>query len=310
VAGFRRDGRDQARPEIPGRPRQPGVGAQHEHHGDRGLTNGNLVPANLRRLQIMRRPFVAGNWKMNLTLATARELVAGLRARLPAGCPVEVGICPPAIYLLAMAEAINGTDIRLGAQNCYFESAGAYTGEVSPGMLKDAGVRYVIIGHSERRHTIGQGEDDAMLNRKLHAVLNAGLVPIFCIGEKIEQREADRTEQVLNEQLRLGLAKLSADQVTGVVIAYEPVWAIGTGRNATPEQAQAAHRFIRQTIGRDFSADAAQAVRIQYGGSVNAANAAAIMAQSDVDGALVGGASLKAAEFAGIIAAAIKAKGL
>jgi triosephosphate isomerase len=258
----------------------------------------------------MRRPFVAGNWKMNLTHAAARELIEGLRAKLPADCPVEVGVAPPAVYLLPVANAIAYSDIQLLAQNVYHETSGAYTGEISPAMLIDVGVKYAIIGHSERRHTIGKGEDDAMLSRKLDAAFAAGLTPIFCIGETLEQREAGQCEQVLADQLRLGLEGLSAQQVDQMVIAYEPVWAIGTGKNATPEQAQEAHRFVRQVLGQTFSADVAQAVRIQYGGSVKAANAETLMAQPDVDGALVGGASLKADEFAGIITATIKAKGL
>jgi triosephosphate isomerase len=247
---------------------------------------------------------------MNLTLGTARDLIASLRAGLVGDCPVEVGACPPAVYLLPVAEAIRGSGIQLGAQNCYFESSGAFTGEIAPGMLHDANVRYVIIGHSERRHTIGRGEDDAMLNRKLHAVIAAGLTPIFCIGETLDQRQANQTEQVLKRQLDDGLAGLSAEQVGSMVIAYEPVWAIGTGKNATPEQAQAAHRFVRQTLSATFSAGTAAAVRIQYGGSVKAANAGELMAKPDVDGALVGGASLKADEFLGIIEATAKAKGL
>ena len=258
----------------------------------------------------MRRPFVAGNWKMNLTLASARQLVAALRQQLPADPPVDVAVCPPYPYLLAVADALDGSFIKLGAQNVYFADNGAFTGEVSTQMLLDVSCTYAIIGHSERRHTIGQGEDDQMLNRKCKSALAAGLVAIFCIGEKLEQRDSGQTETVLEQQLRTGLAGIDADALGRMVIAYEPVWAIGTGRNATPQQAQDAHSFIRNLLGRLYSPDFAATIRIQYGGSVKADNAAELMAQPDVDGALVGGASLKVEQFVPIIEATIRAKQL
>jgi len=256
----------------------------------------------------MRRPFVAGNWKMYKTLNAARQLVEELVNLLPRSLPVEVAICPPAPYLLPMRDAIDGTSIRLGAQNMWYETEGAFTGETSPDMLRDCGCTYVILGHSERRHTIGRGEDDALINKKVHAALAAGLVPILCIGEKIEQRDAGQTDAVLTEQLEGGLAGIPAEKMPSVVIAYEPVWAIGTGRNATPQQAQEAHRHIRRVLTRLYDRTVAEVVRIQYGGSVKPNNAMELMTQPDVDGALVGGASLKAADFSEIINATVQAK--
>jgi len=258
----------------------------------------------------MRRIFVAGNWKMNLTEREAIALVEGLKERLGQSLPMEVAVCPPFVYLQAVGRAISGSPIKLGAQNLYPEQKGAFTGEISPQMLLDVGCTYVIIGHSERRHVIGRGEDDQFINRKVHAALEAGLTPILCVGEKLEQRDAGQTEQVLTEQVTAGLAGLSPEQARKVVIAYEPVWAIGTGRNATPEQAQAAHEHIRKLLAGMFDEQTAREVTIQYGGSVKASNAADLMGQPDVDGALVGGASLKADEFSEIIRAAISAKSL
>jgi triosephosphate isomerase len=258
----------------------------------------------------MRVPLVAGNWKMNLTLRSARELVTALQTSFAVPPPVDVAVCPPYPYLLPVAQAIDGSFIKLGAQNMYFEPNGAYTGEVSAPMLTDLGCTYVIIGHSERRHTIGRGEDDQMLNRKLKAALAAGLTPIFCIGEKLEQRDAAQTNDVLETQLRAGLQGIDEQGLARIVIAYEPVWAIGTGRNATPQQAQEAHGFTRSLLSRMYNASVAAAVRIQYGGSVTPDNAPQLMAQPDVDGALVGGASLKAQPFAAIIEATVRAKRL
>ena len=265
----------------------------------------------------MRKLLIAGNWKMNLLLAPARELVAAIRAAASADT-VEVLICPPFVYLMPMAKAIAGSSIRMGAQNAYFESSGAFTGEVSPAMLKDAGCSYVILGHSERRHTIGPrlpdgriaGEDDASVNRKVRAVLAAGMSPILCVGETLAERDTAQTLAVLRRQLDGGLAGLSADEAGSLVIAYEPVWAIGTGRNATPQQAQEAHAFIRNWLSERFGPATAAGTRILYGGSMKAANAGELIAQPDVDGGLVGGASLKADEFCGIIAAALRAKRL
>ncbi len=258
----------------------------------------------------MRRPFVAGNWKMYKDLKTSRQLMDGLRERLPASLPLDVAICPPAPYLLPMQRAIEGTGVALGAQNMWHETEGAFTGEVAPPMLVDCGCTYVILGHSERRHTIGKGEDDALINRKVHAAVEAGLTPILCIGEKLEQRDGGETESVLTAQLEGGLAGVPADKVAVGVIAYEPVWAIGTGRNATPDQAQEAHEHIRKVLAGMYDDATAQAVRIQYGGSVKPGNAAELMGQPDVDGGLIGGASLKAEDFAAIVQATIEAKGL
>jgi triosephosphate isomerase len=258
----------------------------------------------------MRRPFVAGNWKMFKNLKTSRQLLDGLRERMPAPCPIEVAVCPPFPYLLPMERAVDGTEIRLGAQNMWYESEGAFTGEIAPPMLLDCGCTYVILGHSERRHTIGKGEDDALINRKVLAAIAAGLTPILCIGEKLEERDAGKTESVLTTQVQGGLAGVAAEKVAKTVLAYEPVWAIGTGRNATPEQAQEAHEHIRGVLGRMYDEATAQAVRIQYGGSVKPGNAAEIMAKPDVDGGLIGGASLKAEDFIGIIKATIQAKKL
>jgi triosephosphate isomerase (TIM) len=254
----------------------------------------------------MRRPFVAGNWKMNMTLAQARNLMAGLREQIPAHAPLDLAVCPPFPLLFPLQEELGQTGIRIGAQNCYFEEAGAYTGEVSPGMVKDTNATYVIIGHSERRHILG--ETFAMLKKKVAAAQTAGLHVIYCIGETLEQREANQTEAVLAGQIE---ESLSADLDTGLLtIAYEPVWAIGTGRNASAQQAQDAHAFVRTCLKKMYNASQAEAMRIQYGGSVKPSNAEELMSQPDVDGALVGGASLKAADFVGIINGTIKAKNL
>ncbi len=258
----------------------------------------------------MRRPFVAGNWKMNLTLAPARELMAGLREGLPDPLPIDVAVCPTFINLMPMNKEVASVPIELGAQNMYPAASGAYTGEISAEMLKDANCTYVILGHSERRHTIGKGEDDAEINAKVRAAVAAGITPILCVGEKLEERDAEQTEAVLTRQIRAGLTEVSAEQAASLVIAYEPVWAIGTGRTATPEQAQAAHKHIRGLLAELYDSGLADGVRIQYGGSVKPANAEVLMANPDVDGALVGGASLAAEDFLGIIRGTIKANGL
>jgi len=251
----------------------------------------------------MRRLYVAGNWKMNLSLAEARALIEQIRARLPKDPPIDLAVFPPFVLLAPLADPLKAAGIGLGAQNCYFEQKGAFTGEVSPAMLVDAGCESVIIGHSERRHILG--ETGPMLKRKVAAALGAGLKVIYCVGEKLDQREAGQTEAVLSRQVHEVLGpEASPDRVT---VAYEPVWAIGTGKTATPEQAQTAQAFIRQEIAKVYNSRAAQAMRIQYGGSVKASNARELMSQPDVDGALVGGASLKAEEFAGIIEGAIAA---
>ncbi len=264
----------------------------------------------------MRRPFVAGNWKMNLDLATGRSLVAELRTRLGAAPKIDVAICPPFVYLFPMAKAIADSPIRLGAQNCWSQPDGAFTGEVSATMVKETGCTYVILGHSERRHTIGPrdahgriyGETDEMIAAKCRAVLAAGMTPIVCVGETLAERDGGQTEAVLTRQIAGSLAGIEAD--SKIVVAYEPVWAIGTGRNATPEQAEHAHLHIRTLLAERFGRSVADEIRIQYGGSVKPDNAAALMKCPNVDGALVGGASLKAADFAGIIDACIRTRGL
>ncbi|NOT02782.1 MAG: triose-phosphate isomerase [Phycisphaerales bacterium] len=244
-----------------------------------------------------RRGFVAGNWKMHNTLAEARELMKGLREALPKELPVDVAVCPPFTLLYPMGREIDGTAIKLGAQNTHFEAKGAFTGELSPAMLKAAGCTYVIIGHSERRQHFGERGD--VLRRKVTAALAAGLGVIYCVGETLGERDARMTMGVVGGQLNEALVKeMDASRVT---VAYEPVWAIGTGRNATPEQAQEVHAFIRSRLALTFGPEAAGGMRIQYGGSVKPDNAAALMGCPDVDGALVGGASLVAGDFARII---------
>ncbi len=244
-----------------------------------------------------RFPLVAGNWKMNKTNPDAVALVRDLLPRLLPVPPCEVVLCPPFTALTEVALLVAGTAVRLGAQNLHWEGSGAFTGEVSGAMLRAAGCSYAIVGHSERRRLFG--ESDEVVARKARAALAAGLAAIVCVGETLEERERGQTEAVVDRQLGTALLDLSADLVSRTVIAYEPVWAIGTGRNATPEQAQDAHRHIRRRLAERFGA-AGAATRILYGGSVTAANAASLLAGPDVDGALVGGASLEAESFAAI----------
>jgi triosephosphate isomerase len=256
----------------------------------------------------MRRPFICGNWKMNTDRKGAVAL-AQATARTAGEVPsVEVGVCPPACYLEAVIGAVAGTPLAVGAQNMHTEAGGAFTGEIAGPMLKDLGCTYVILGHSERRHIFG--EADEFISKKVHAALRFGLKPILCVGETIEQRRANWTEEVVRRQTTAGLAGLSRAQAAQVVIAYEPVWAIGTGLTATPQQAQQVHAFIRQLLAQLYDASVAQEVRIQYGGSVKPDNTRELMAQPDLDGALVGGASLKAEGFAVIITEGAKGKGL
>ena len=250
----------------------------------------------------MRKCFVAGNWKMNGTIDESVALAKGVVAGLTGSEKADVAVCPPFLAIPAVRDVLAGTAVRLGAQDVFYEGNGAFTGEISTDMLRDAGVSFALVGHSERRHVIG--ETDAIVRRKLDAVIAAGMDVILCVGEKIEEREAGKTEAVLDTQTRAGLTGLTREQLAKVTIAYEPVWAIGTGKVATTEQAQAAHKFIRDLVASMFDQAAADALRIQYGGSVNADNAAELMAQPDVDGALVGGAALKADSFLGIIAGA------
>jgi triosephosphate isomerase len=239
---------------------------------------------------------------MNLTRAEAVDLAQKLAARSPSFGAAEVLICPPMVYLDAVNQVVRGTPVALGAQNVYHQPKGAFTGEISAAMLVDVGCRFVILGHSERRHVLG--ESDQEVNRKLHAVLGAGLVPIVCVGETLAEREAGATRDIVAEQFYGSLAGLAVDDAQRIVVAYEPVWAIGTGKNATPEQAEEVHADLRTLLKSRYNASTADTVRILYGGSVNAENAAAILAQANVDGALVGGASLKADSFMGIIGAA------
>ncbi|MCR4437488.1 MAG: triose-phosphate isomerase [bacterium] len=251
----------------------------------------------------MRRKIIAGNWKMYKTVSEAKELAKALKVRLVNEVKkLDVVVIPPFTDLLAVAEILRESGISWGAQNLHWEAKGAFTGEVSGEMIKSTGASYVIIGHSERRQYFG--ETDETVNRRLKAALQAGLTPIVCIGETLGQRQASQTLQVLESQLRGALQGFSAEQLRGVVIAYEPVWAIGTGVNATPEQAQEAHQFVRQLIAQLAGDGCAEAMRIQYGGSVKPDNARALLSLPDVDGALVGGASLEADSFAAIVKAA------
>jgi triosephosphate isomerase len=248
-----------------------------------------------------RNKFVAGNWKMYTNLSQARELATAV-ARGVKTNTVRVAIFPPFPWLLPVAEILHGTPVGLGGQDCATEKEGAFTGQVSPSMLLDAGCQYTLVGHSERRH--GLNESDELLNRKTKAALAAGLQVILCIGELLSEREANTTESVLERQLTSGLAGLSIDQMSRLAIAYEPVWAIGTGHVATDQQAQEAHAFVRATLRKMFDSTTADQTTILYGGSVKPENAGGLLTQPDVDGALVGGASLKADSFLAIVHAA------
>jgi triosephosphate isomerase len=237
-----------------------------------------------------RRKIVAGNWKMNMTPSQAVALCEELKDVVKSDS-VDVVYCVPAIDIVPVVEAVKGTNVEVGAENMYFEEKGAYTGEISAEMLVDAGVKYVIIGHSERRDYFK--EDDALLNKKVEKAFEAGLTPILCCGETLEQREMGVTMDWIRLQIKSDLVGVTADQVKEMVIAYEPIWAIGTGKTATTEQAQEVCKGVRDCIAEMYDEATAEAVRIQYGGSVNAANAAELFAQPDIDGGLVGGASLK-----------------
>ena len=244
----------------------------------------------------MRKAIIAGNWKMNNTAAQGVELVEALKP-LVADAECDVVVCVPFTDIPAVSKALEGSNVRLGAQNVHFAEKGAYTGEISADMLKEYGVEYVIIGHSERRQYFG--ETDETVNKRMHAALAAGLTPIVCIGESLEERETGKTEAVLDVQIREGLKGL--DDVSKIVIAYEPVWAIGTGKTATAEQANETIGFIRKTLAEVFCPVCAEKVRIQYGGSMNAKNCKELMAMPEIDGGLIGGASLKAPVFAAIV---------
>jgi triosephosphate isomerase (TIM) len=250
----------------------------------------------------VRTLLIAGNWKMNPGARTeAVALAEAVKAGVGQSTVVRVVVCPPALFLSDIDAALEGSPIGLGAQNMHWEPAGAFTGELSAAMLLDSGCTHVILGHSERRH--GLGETDVQVSLKLHAAIAARLIPIVCIGETKEQRLGDETETVLMAQLGGSLAGLEPEQMAGTVLAYEPVWAIGTGLTATPEQAQSAHAFIRSWLGKQFGAATAARVIVQYGGSVKPDNAAELLACADIDGALVGGASLKSTDFLAIVRA-------
>lgn len=254
----------------------------------------------------MRRPFIAGNWKMNLDRKGAVALATELREQseqLATG--VDLAVCPPFVFLESVGKAVAGSRIALGAQDMYFEKSGAFTGEISAAMLADLGCRYVILGHSERRHVLGETDED--VRRKAQAALATALTPIVCVGELLAEREAGQTHDVIARQFNGSLAGLTADQIRQIVIAYEPVWAIGTGKVATPEQAEEVHMDLRNLLQNKYNRETAEAVRIQYGGSVKPENARELLAQPNIDGALVGGASLKAGDFLGIVAGAVAA---
>jgi triosephosphate isomerase len=246
-----------------------------------------------------RKPILAGNWKMHKNRKDSAELAKALVAAVGTVTEADVVICPVYTSLDSALDAVKGSNIKVGAQNCHFEEQGAYTGEISAAMLKEVGVDYVIIGHSERRQYFN--ETDEAINKKAKALYQHGLTPIICVGETLEEREGDQMEAVITRQVQACLADLPAEKVAASVIAYEPVWAIGTGKTASREQAQEVHALIRRLLTEQFGEDTAQAVRIQYGGSVKPNNIAELMAQPDIDGALVGGAALDAESFAAIV---------
>jgi triosephosphate isomerase len=262
--------------------------------------SGGIGPRNLS----MRKKFIAGNWKMNTSSISAEMLASGVVKGLGSETRVDVAVCPPFPFLARVAQVVKGTHVALGAQNCYPKDEGAFTGEVSPPMLVDIGCQLVIVGHSERRQIFK--ETDAFINNKVHAALKAKLKVILCIGETLDERKANLTETVLDTQLTGSLANITSALLKNMVLAYEPVWAIGTGVNATPLQAQDAHAFVRNRVGQLCGESAAQSLIIQYGGSVKPDNAADLLRQPDVDGALVGGASLKPEDFLGIVRAGIR----
>jgi|694.fasta_scaffold00198_65 triosephosphate isomerase len=250
---------------------------------------------------VVRKPIIVGNWKMNLLRESSLALVRGLLDQSLPTDQVEIGVCPAAVYLHDVGAALRGSPIGLGAQNLYHEPEGAFTGEVSGAMLRDLGCRYVILGHSERRQFFG--DTDASVQRKTLAALQYHLTPIVCVGESLAERESGQTAQVIETQVRDSLAGFTAQQGNQLVIAYEPVWAIGTGKTATPAQAEEVHAQIRGLLTELFGSQVAQSIRIQYGGSVKPENAAELMSQPNIDGALVGGASLKASTFGAICSA-------
>ena len=251
-----------------------------------------------------RKAVIAGNWKMNMTPSQATALINEMKP-LVAGADCEVVLCVPFVDIPAAIEAAKGSNIRIGAENVHFKASGAYTGEISADMLKELGVEYVVIGHSERRTYFG--ETDQTVNLRTLAALNAGLKPIVCVGETLEQRELGYTETLLKFQTKMALTNVTADQLKDVVIAYEPVWAIGTGVTATDDQADEGNGYVRAAVAEAYGAEVAEAITVQYGGSMNAKNAAGLVAKVNVDGGLIGGASLKAEDFSVIVKAASEA---
>ena len=251
----------------------------------------------------MRTKIVAGNWKMNKTASEAAALINGIKKEVAGVTKVEIVVCPPFTDLKEAAAACAGSNVALGAQNVHWEASGAFTGEISAAMLKDLGVTYAIIGHSERRQYFG--ETDETVNKRTKAALAAGLIPIVCVGETLSERDGGQMEAVVVRQTTLGLAGLGGEDLVKVVVAYEPVWAIGTGRTATPAQAQEVHALIRRTLADISCGDVANKMRIQYGGSMKPENAKELMSQPDIDGGLIGGAALKADSFAAIIKAGV-----
>ena len=250
-----------------------------------------------------RKKIIAGNWKMNVKPSETAALVAAVaEATKEFAGKVDIVCCTPAIDVPAAVAAAAGTQVEIGSENCHWEDHGAFTGEISTGMLLDAGAKYVIVGHSERRQYFG--ETDETVNKRARAAIAAGLTAIVCIGETLEEREAGKLNEVIERQMKVGLKDVTAADCAKLVIAYEPVWAIGTGKTATPDQAQEVHALIRATLAGLVGAETAETVRIQYGGSMKPSNAAALLAKKDSDGGLIGGAALKAADFAGIITAA------
>ncbi|MFC0469891.1 triose-phosphate isomerase [Halalkalibacter kiskunsagensis] len=247
----------------------------------------------------MRKPIIAGNWKMNKTLGEAKQFVEAVKTSVPANSEVDAVVCAPALFLESLVSATEGTDLKIGAQNVHFEENGAFTGEISPVALADMKVDYVIIGHSERREMFA--ETDETVNKKVHAAFSHNLVPIMCCGETDGEREAGKTNDVVKSQVEAGLAGLTEEQVKNTVIAYEPIWAIGTGKSSSATDANEVCSYIRKVVAESFTPDAAEAVRIQYGGSVKPANIKEYMAQSDIDGALVGGASLETDSFLALL---------
>lgn len=247
----------------------------------------------------MRKPVIAGNWKMYKTIAEAVDFVTQVKPLVAAAAHCEVIVAPPFTALRAVAEAVKGSNIAVAAQNVHWDKEGAHTGDVAPGMLLEAGCTHVIIGHSERRHD--HGETDEQVNRKVKATLAAGLLPIVCVGETLAEREAGKTEEVLQRQFQGGFAGLTPQDFSRIIVAYEPVWAIGTGRTATPEMAGESHRYFRGLVRNQFGEAVAGSLRILYGGSVKPDNVAGLMAQEEIDGALVGGASLKPDSFAALV---------